>query len=40
LQHLLYASAEIMKQLFWSGDLQRMSFPPEITVYSLLVYNE
>ncbi|HEY7413764.1 MAG TPA: hypothetical protein VH593_01115 [Ktedonobacteraceae bacterium] len=40
LQHLLYACAEIMKQLFWSGDLQRMSFPPEITVRPLLVYNE
>lgn len=37
LQHLLYALAEMMKQLFWSGDLQRKSFPPEIEVYPLLV---
>lgn len=40
LQHLLYAVAEMMKQLFWSGDLQRMSFPPEITVVPLHVYEE
>lgn len=32
LQHLLYAVAEMMKQLFWSGDLNTMSFPPEIDV--------
>ena len=36
LQHLLYAAAEIMKQLFWSGDLDSMSFPEEITVQRLL----
>ncbi len=35
LQHLLYAVAEMMKQLFWSGDLQLMTFPPEIDVYPL-----
>jgi hypothetical protein len=35
-QHLLYALAEIMKQLFWSGDLERMCFPPEIEVQRLL----
>lgn len=40
LQHLLYAVAEMMKQLFWSGDLQRMSFPPEIEVYPILQYDE
>jgi len=40
LQHLLYAVAEMLKQLFWSGDLQRMSFPPEIEVYPLLQYDE
>lgn len=37
LQHLLYAVAEMMKQLFWSGDLQTLSFPPEIKVYPLLL---
>ncbi len=40
MQHLLYAVAEMMKQLFWSGDLQRMSFPQEIEVYPLLVHDE
>jgi hypothetical protein len=37
LQHLLYAVAEMMKQLFWSGDIQTLSFPPEIEVYPLLL---
>ena len=37
LQHLLYAVAEMMKQLFWAGDLQALSFPAEIEVYPLLV---
>ncbi|HCI82225.1 MAG TPA: hypothetical protein DHW02_21335 [Ktedonobacter sp.] len=36
LQHMLYAVAEMMKQLFWSGDLSSMTFPPEIEVYPLL----
>jgi hypothetical protein len=36
LQHMLYAIAEIMKQLFWSGDLESMVFPPEIDVQRLL----
>ena len=36
LQHLLYAAAEIMKQLFWSGELDSMSFPGEIDVQRLL----
>src|SRR5436309_8448196 len=36
IQHLLYAVAEMMKQLFWSGDLNTMSFPPEIEVSRLL----
>ena len=36
LQHLLYAVAEMMKQLFWSGDLDSMSFPPEIEVRRLV----
>jgi hypothetical protein len=36
LQHLLYAVAEMMKQLFWSGDLDGMSFPAEIDVQRLI----
>ena len=36
LQHMLYAVAEMMKQLFWSGDLTSLKFPPEIEVYPLL----
>ena len=35
-QHLLYAIAEMMKQLFWAGDLSGMSFPSEIDVYRLI----
>ena len=40
LQHLLYAVAEMMKQLFWSGDLQTLSFPPEIEVYPLFLQED
>jgi len=40
LQHLLYAVAEMMKQLFWAGDLQYMRFPKEIEVYPLLIQDE
>lgn len=36
LQHLLYAVAEMLKQLFWSGDLDSMSFPAEIAVQRLI----
>lgn len=36
LQHMLYAVAEMMKQLFWSGDVSSLTFPPEIEVYPLL----
>ena len=36
LQHLLYAAAEMMKQLFWSGDLDSMTFPTEIEVRRLV----
>jgi hypothetical protein len=36
LQHLLYATAEMMKQLFWAGDLESQTFPPEIEVHALL----
>ncbi len=40
LQHMLYAVAEMMKLLFWAGDLQRMSFPAEIEVYPLSVQSD
>lgn len=40
LQHLLYAAAETMKQLFWSGDLPTQVFPGEIEVYPLLIQSE
>jgi hypothetical protein len=40
LQHLLYAVAEMMKQMFWSGDLQALKFPPEIEVYPLLLQED
>ncbi len=40
LQHLLYATAEMMKHLFWSGNLPQMQFPPEIEVFPLLVQDE
>ena len=40
LQHMLYAVAEMMKQLFWSGDLQRLNFPPEIEVFPLLLSDD
>ncbi len=36
LQHLLYAVAEMLKQLFWSGDLDSLVFPAEITVQRLI----
>lgn len=36
LQHLLYAIAELMKQLFWAGGLNTMSFPPELDVCQVL----
>jgi len=35
-QHLLYAIAEMMKQLFWAGDLNSMCFPAEIVVHRLV----
>lgn len=40
LQHMLYAVAEIMKQLFWSGDLDALQFPPEIQVTPLILGDE
>lgn len=36
LQHLLYAVAEMMKQLFWSGDMESLTFPSEIEVQRLI----
>jgi hypothetical protein len=30
--HLLQAVAELMKALFWAGDLESLRFPPEIDV--------
>lgn len=38
LQHMLYAVAEMMKQLFWSGDLHTLRFPAEIEVFPLLLH--
>jgi hypothetical protein len=40
MQHLLYAVAEMMKQLFWSGDLEYLTFPPEIEVCPLLLQDK
>jgi hypothetical protein len=31
-QHLLFAAGELMKRLFWTGDLEAMEFPDEIAV--------
>ena len=31
-QHLLFAAGELMKRLFWNGDLETMEFPAEIAV--------
>ena len=31
-QHLLFAAGELMKRLFWHGDLEAMDFPGEIAV--------
>jgi hypothetical protein len=31
-QHLLFAAGELMKRLFWTGDLEEMRFPEEIDV--------
>lgn len=35
-QHLLFAVGELMKRLFWGGDVERMRFPQEIEVVRLL----
>ena len=34
-QHLLFAAGELMKRLFWSGDVGEMRFPVEIEVRRL-----
>lgn len=31
-QHLLFAAGELMKRLFWTGDLDTLHFPDEINV--------
>lgn len=31
-QHLLFAAGELMKRLFWTGDLDQMTFPTEVDV--------
>jgi len=31
-QHLLFAIGEVLKQLFWAGDIATGQFPPEIIV--------
>lgn len=35
-QHLLFAVGEMLKRLFWVGDLEEMQFPPEIIVERIL----
>ena len=35
-QHLLFAAGELMKRLFWTGNMEEMRFPPEIEVMQLL----
>jgi hypothetical protein len=35
-QHLLFAAGELMKRLFWSGDMESMRFPSEIEVLRLM----
>ena len=35
-QHLLFAVGEILKRLFWSGDLAEMQFPQEVVVERIL----
>ena|ERR1051326_3624812 len=35
-QHLLFAVGEMMKRLFWAGDLEEMQFPAEILVERIL----
>jgi hypothetical protein len=34
-QHLLFAAGELMKRLFWNGELELMRFPAEIAVLRL-----
>lgn len=35
-QHLLFAVGELMKRLFWGGDVEQMRFPAEIEVVRLV----
>ncbi|MGZ3600843.1 MAG: hypothetical protein ACXWQ5_14295 [Ktedonobacterales bacterium] len=34
-QHLLFAAGELMKRLFWTGEIEQMRFPDEIDVLRL-----
>lgn len=34
-QHLLFAAGELMKRLFWTGEIEQMRFPNEIEVLRL-----
>lgn len=34
-QHLLFAAGELMKRLFWTGEIEQMRFPDEIEVLRL-----
>lgn len=34
-QHLLFAAGELMKRLFWTGEVEEMCFPQEISVVRL-----
>ena len=35
-QHLLFAAGELMKKLFWTGEIEQMQFPAEIEVVRLM----
>ncbi|HEY7350223.1 MAG TPA: hypothetical protein VH599_18030 [Ktedonobacterales bacterium] len=35
-QHQLFAVGEMMKRLFWAGDLEEMQFPAEVLVERIL----
>lgn len=34
-QHLLFAAGELMKRLFWTGEIEQLRFPDEIDVLRL-----
>ena len=35
-QHLLFAAGELMKRLFWAGELEEQRFPPDVEVRRLV----